>query len=306
MLKSLRNADGLTCIHNETEAVEKMKNRMKDNEVRDLEILGHDVIEQAGEDTARGKKLSRVKNEKKQVFYSDLIYALMNLRFVEEEAKIHWNQILKHKGEMSGKLGRNVGVRVAALDYFKNIKCLMKSPKIVEVSEFAATSWKAITDSLTGLYNHRYFQNAVNREIDHIRRAGGIFSVILFDIDFFKIYNDTNGHIAGDVVLAEVSRIIKENIRGDDIGARYGGEEFGVVTPGAAKQEAFEIAERIRTCVREFKFANEEVMTSGHVTISGGVAAYPEDGKTRKKLINAVDRKLYEAKLLGRDRICRN
>jgi diguanylate cyclase (GGDEF)-like protein len=276
---------------------------VEENEVKNLELLGHDVVEEAGEDTA-AKKIHKIKDERKEIFYSDLLHALMNLRFSEEEARKHWAEIVKHKWVMSEKLKRNVGVRVAALDYFKNIKGLIRSPKIVEVSEFAATSWRAITDSLTELYNHRYFQNAVNREVKRVREKGDCFSILLFDIDFFKIYNDTNGHIAGDVVLVEVARILKKNVREEDVAARYGGEEFGVVIPNAGKEKAFEIAERIRTAVKEFKFANEGVLPSGQVTISAGLATCPEDGKTRRKLVSVVDRRLYKAKWKGRDQIC--
>ena len=276
---------------------------VEENEVKDLELLGHDVVEEAGEDTA-AKKIHKIKDERKEIFYSDLIYALMNLRFSEEEARKHWAEIVMHKWMMSEKLERNVGVRVAALDYFRNIKGLIKSPKIVEVSEFASTSWRAITDSLTELYNHRYFQNAVNREVKRVRENGGCFSILLFDIDFFKIYNDSNGHIAGDVVLVEVARILKKNTRVEDVAARYGGEEFGVVIPNAGKEPASEVAERIRVAVKEFKFANEEVLPSGRVTISGGVATCPEDGKRRQKLVNVVDQRLYRAKWKGRDQIC--
>ena len=228
----------------------------------------------------------------------------MNLRFSEEEAKKHWAEIVKHKWVMSEKLKRNVGVRVAALDYFKNIKGMVKSPKIVEVSDFATTSWRAITDSLTELYNHRYFQSVVNREVEKVIREGGCFSVLLFDIDFFKIYNDENGHIAGDVVLIEVAHILRKHVRSDDIAARYGGEEFGIVTPDTRLKEAHEIAERIRIAVKKSNFANEEVMPSGQVTISGGIATCPEDGKTREKLINRVDKRLYRAKHMGKDQIC--
>ncbi len=276
---------------------------VEENEVKNLELLGYDVVEEAGEDTA-AKKIHKIKDERKEIFYSDLLYTLMNLRFSEEEAREHWAEMVKHKWVMSEKLKRNVGIRVAALDYFKNIKGLVRSPKIVEVSEFAATSWRAITDSLTELYNHRYFQNAVSREVNRVKEKGGCFSILLFDIDFFKIYNDSNGHIAGDVVLVEVARILKKNMRAEDVAARYGGEEFGVVIPNAGKEGAFEIAERIRIAVKEFKFANEEVLPSNQVTISAGLATCPEDGKTRRKLISVVDQRLYKAKWKGRDQIC--
>ena len=276
---------------------------VEENEIRDLEILGHDVVEEAGEDTA-AKTILEVKDKKKEVFYSALLYTLTNLRFSEGEAKKHWAEIIIHKWMMSEKLERNVGVRVAALDYFKNVKGLIKSPKIVEVSEFAATSWRAITDSLTELYNHRYFQNAVNREVKRVRGKVGCFSILLFDIDSFKTYNDSNGHIAGDVVLVEVANIFRKNVREGDVAARYGGEEFGVVIPNVGKQEAFEIAERIRTSIKEFKFANEKILPSGRITISGGVVTCPEDGKRRKKLISVVDERLYRAKDKGRDQVC--
>jgi len=275
----------------------------ENNEVKSLKLLGHGVVEEAGEDTV-ARRIHRIKDQRKEVFYSDLLYVLMNLRFSEEEARKHWTEIVKHKWMMSEKLGRNVGVRVAALDYFKNIKGLVKSPKIVEVSEFATTSWRAITDSLTELYNHRYFQNTVSREVNRVRADGGCFSVLLFDLDFFKIYNDNNGHIAGDVVLVEVARILKKNVRVDDVAARYGGEEFGIVIPDAGMEETLEVAERIRVAVREFKFANEVVLPSGRVTISGGLVTCPKDGKTRRKLISVVDRRLYRAKAGGKDQIC--
>ncbi len=275
----------------------------EENEIRDFEVLGHDVVEEAGEDID-AKRIYKIKDEREKIFYSDLVYTLMNLRFSEEEARKHWVEIVMHKWMMSEKLERNVGVRVAALDYFKNVKGLVKSPKIVEVSEFAATSWRAITDSLTGLYNHRYFQNALNRQVKRVRENGGCFSTLLFDIDFFKIYNDGNGHIAGDVVLVEVANILRKNVRAEDVAARYGGEEFGGVISNAGKQEAFEVAERIRTSVKEVKFANEGGLPSGEVTISGGVATCPEDGRTRRKLVSVVDERLYRAKEKGRDQTC--
>jgi len=274
-----------------------------ENEVQRLEDLGHNIVEEAGQDT-KATRLHKAKDERKAAFYSDLIYTLMQLRFPEKQARRHWGEIIRHKVEMSKRLDRNVGVRVAALDYFKNIKGLLKSPKIVEVSEFAATSWRAVSDSLTGLYNHRYFQNTVNRNVNSVAKAGGCFSIFLFDIDFFKVYNDSNGHIAGDVVLAEIARILKKKIREDDVAARYGGEEFGVVFPLAGKKEALEIAERIRVAIKEFNFPNERVLPSGHITISGGIATCPQDGKRRKKLIAVVDQRLYKAKSEGRDRIC--
>ncbi len=273
---------------------------MEEKTFKDLLLLGHDVIEQAGQDT---DKLPAAK-EKHEDFYRSLLQALMNLSFPEEEAKQHWKEIVKHKWYMSEQLRRNLGIRVAALDYFQNIKGLVKSPKIVEITEFADISWKAVSDSLTGLYHHRYFQNAVNTQIKQMIDDNKIFSVVMLDLDFFKIYNDSNGHVAGDVVLVEVANIIKSQIADSDTASRYGGEEFGIVLPGADKDKAVSVAENIREKVLQTDFANEEVMPLKQVTLSGGAASGPEDGKTRRDIISVADTRLYKAKRNGRNQIC--
>ncbi len=275
---------------------------MEEKIFKDLLLLGHDVIEEAGQDTEK-KRLPDIKPEHDE-FYSGLLQALMNLRFPETEAKLHWKEIVKHKWYMSEHLKRNVGIRVAALDYFHNIKGLVKQPKIVEIAEFADISWKAVTDSLTGLYNHRYFQNAVNSEIKRMIDNDSRFSVLMLDLDFFKIYNDSNGHVAGDVILVEVANIIKSQVGEHDTASRYGGEEFGIVLPGADKETAFAVAENIRRTVLDTNFANEEIMPLKEVTLSGGVSTGPEDGRNRRDVVSAADSRLYRAKSNGRNRIC--
>ncbi len=276
---------------------------MEEKKFKDMLLLGHDVIEEAGRaDDARALPRISPQNE---AFYSELINALINLRFSEQDARGHWKEIVKHKWFMSEQLRRNVGIRVAALDYFQNIKGLVKRPTIVEVTEFADITWKAMTDSLTGLYNHRHFQNAVNAQIKALLSDNRPFSVVMLDLDFFKIYNDSNGHVAGDVVLVETAGIIRSRIRPEDTPSRYGGEEFGIVLPGADSARAFETAESIRTAVIGAGFANEEVMPLKKVTLSGGTATAPEDGNSRKDIISAADARLYRAKRSGRNQICR-
>ncbi len=275
---------------------------MEEKIFKDLLLLGHDIIEEAGQDTA-ARKIAAVKPENED-FYSGLLQALMNLSFPESEARDHWKAIVKHKWYMSEQLKRNVGIRVAALDYFQNIKGLVKKPKIVELSEFADISWKAVTDSLTGLYNHRYFQNAVNSAIKNMLDEERLFSVLMLDLDFFKIYNDSNGHVAGDVVIVEVANIIKAASREQDTASRYGGEEFAMVLPGADKAAALETAENIRRKVLETNFANEEIMPLNQVTLSGGVASAPGDGRSRRDIVSAADARLYRAKRNGRNQVC--
>ena len=157
-------------------------------------------------------------------------------------------------------------------------------------------------DGLTGLYNHRAFQDRLDEEIERARRGGHSLALLMLDIDLFKVFNDTYGHLAGDRILKEVSKIIRASIRKMDIPARYGGEEFAVILPESTLQGAFLVAERIRQEVAEKRidFDGKKI----GVTISIGIALYPEDGKDKKSLIASADLALYHAKRSGRNRVC--
>ncbi|MBI5598596.1 MAG: GGDEF domain-containing protein [Deltaproteobacteria bacterium] len=161
----------------------------------------------------------------------------------------------------------------------------------------------SITDGLTGIYNHRYFYERLEDEVKRAGRYGRRVSVIMADIDHFKRYNDTNGHQAGDEVLRGVASCIKGRIRGQDIAARYGGEEFAVVMPETGREDAAGLAERIRRAVREEPFFNRENQPGGSLTVSLGVAGFPDDAADAKGLIGKADHALYTAKETGRDRV---
>lgn len=151
----------------------------------------------------------------------------------------------------------------------------------------------AITDGLTGLHNHRHFQERLRRDLEIARRAGRPLSIVMFDVDHFKAYNDTYGHPAGDEVLRRVAEALRHEARAADLVARYGGEEFVVAMPDADRDAAHAAAERIR----------RHVLAEGVVTISGGIATFPADGDDAEALIERADRALYRAKREGRDRI---
>jgi len=157
-------------------------------------------------------------------------------------------------------------------------------------------------DGLTELYNHRAFQDRLDEEIERARRGNRTLALLMLDIDLFKIFNDTYGHLAGDEILKEVSKIIRASIRKMDVPARYGGEEFAVILPEVTLEGAILVAERIREEV-EHKRINFEGRHIG-VTISIGIAIYPEDGKDKKSLIASADLALYHAKRTGRNRVC--
>ncbi len=161
----------------------------------------------------------------------------------------------------------------------------------------------ALTDGLTGLYNHRYFHERLNQEISRAKRLGKELSIVVFDVDNFKKYNDANGHLAGDDALKRIATIIRENIRIGDVAARYGGEEFTLILYDAGKDDAKKVAERIRKMLEEEVFTGEESLPQKILTISGGVATFPYDAENKDILIKKADDALYEAKLRGKNQI---
>ena len=157
----------------------------------------------------------------------------------------------------------------------------------------------AITDALTGLYNHRYLHERLSEELHRARDLQRPLSVLFCDLDHFKGYNDTNGHSAGDAVLREVAHVIEQSVRNIDIAARYGGEEFVVLLVETERETALGVAERIRERIRAAGFTANDVP----LTVSIGVAGYPEDADRREDLLNKADWAMYLAKRRGRDQV---
>ena len=160
----------------------------------------------------------------------------------------------------------------------------------------------AITDGLTGLYNHRYFKSELDRHVKAAQRFSRPLSLIIADIDYFKHYNDRNGHAQGDVALKAVASVFMKSVREVDMAARYGGEEFVVILPETPVEGALVAAERIRKKVEEETVLNEETQPNNRLTVSIGVAAL-KDGDDMLKLIEAADQALYRAKDEGRNRV---
>jgi len=161
----------------------------------------------------------------------------------------------------------------------------------------------AITDSLTGLYNHREFQKRLMEEIERGKRYGKEFSLLMLDMDHFKVINDTHGHPVGDAVLKETAKIIKKSVRNVDLPARYGGEEFAVILPETSGEQAKKVAERIRKAIDQSSFAIPDGHPV-HLSISVGIASFPLDADSREGLIISADEALYFAKERGRNKVC--
>ncbi len=160
----------------------------------------------------------------------------------------------------------------------------------------------ANTDALSGLYNYRYFYEQLEREIKEAQEYHYPLSLVVVDVDYFKKYNDAYGHLEGDMILKELGEILKASIRKTDVAARYGGDEFTVILPRVEREEAIGFAERVRQKVKETAFAKEGVQPLGDLTVSLGIAVYPEDAESSKDLVKKADDAMYEAKKAGRDR----
>jgi diguanylate cyclase (GGDEF)-like protein len=165
----------------------------------------------------------------------------------------------------------------------------------------------ACTDGLTGLYNHRQFKKMFTEELTRARRYQKPLSIILCDVDNFKAFNDSYGHPNGDLVLQELAGLLRELLRGCDTIFRYGGEEFVILLPETAIDDALRAAERIRSHVETSSPAFLAQITGSHgVTVSVGVAAFPDDGDSTAELLKSVDELMYAAKRTGKNQVhCR-
>jgi diguanylate cyclase (GGDEF)-like protein len=161
----------------------------------------------------------------------------------------------------------------------------------------------AITDGLTGLYNHRYFQEQLAKEVLRAQRYSSTLSLVMGDVDHFKNFNDNYGHLQGDNVLRQVAAILKAETRQSDVMARYGGDEFMMILPNAEKADALRMAESIRNRIRTELNSMQEYSLMSAVTMSFGVASFPMDALTPMGLIQKADESLYRAKNGGRDRV---
>jgi diguanylate cyclase (GGDEF)-like protein len=161
---------------------------------------------------------------------------------------------------------------------------------------------QAVRDPLTGLYNRRMLDEALNREIRRASRAGRTFGIILFDVDHFKRFNDTYGHPAGDTLLAALGDLLRMLFRAEDILCRYGGEEFLIILPEASLPDALARAEDLRreASRMQVRHQNQDLPT---VTISLGVAAFPVHGTSGHALVQRADAALYQAKMDGRNQV---
>lgn len=159
-------------------------------------------------------------------------------------------------------------------------------------------------DGLTDLFNYRRFHELLGDEIKRCKRYGRKFSVLMIDIDNFKSFNDKYGHFEGDQILKRISRFFLQNVRDIDSVCRYGGEEFTIILPETTKDGAFILAERLRSSISDSIHRTDHSAYENKPTISVGLSCYPGDSDNKNELIKKADLALYEAKRLGKNKVC--
>jgi diguanylate cyclase (GGDEF)-like protein len=184
------------------------------------------------------------------------------------------------------------------------------------IARVGALTWKNVqayrdkeveaeVDKLTRIFNKGALLRRLGLALHEARRNGVKTSIFMFDLDNFKIYNDTNGHLAGDRLLTQLAQLVKETVRADDVFGRFGGEEFLLVMPNRNSAQALTVAGTIRKRIEEYPFEGGETQPLGRVTISGGVACFPDDAAEQVELMQAADNALYRAKDGGRNQVQR-
>jgi two-component system cell cycle response regulator len=195
---------------------------------------------------------------------------------------------------------------INARELIGRINILLKKKAYIDTlrSNYEKALNTAIIDGPTGLYNHFYFKRFLDLEVKRSLRYGYPVSLIMIDVDNFKIHNDTLGHLAGDMILREFARVIREHVREIDLAVRYGGDEFAIVLPYCDKKNALDVVERIRQAAASHRFSEKVPLSRGNVTLSMGIASSPFDASSEDELIQKADQMLYRAKKEGKDRIC--
>jgi diguanylate cyclase (GGDEF)-like protein len=276
-----------------------LRSTMEPTDLQNLRQSLLPMLEAAPDEEERLLRELAERRAKGEAVHAALLAVLVNLEFPEAEARRHWRRIREHRTRLAEMLGRDPGLRVSLLDYFANVEHRLRNPKVIEVAAYERTERSAVTDGLTGLFNHAYFLQALRHEMIRSRRHSLKISLVLLDLDDFKKVNDTLGHLEGDRVLARAASLVKESVREIDVAARYGGEEFAVVLPETSRTGAYVVADRVRVRIEQ-RFRRRR---GPRVTVSGGIVTWPDDAATPADMIVKADEGLYRAKAAGKNRI---
>ena len=234
---------------------------------------------------------------------AEAVRLLVNLDLAEDDAAAFLGAVTRHRREWTGRIGRDPGIGVAALDYATRITPILRDPVALERGTLDALIAASVLDPVSGLLRAEVFFDDVRRETARCRRRGGCSSLVLLEIDGFRAGVDRYGYRVGDSIVREVAEIARAAIRDSDGAARLGRGRFGLRLPGTTRGGAFAVADRIREEARLVLADRVEDPARSGPTISGGIAVLPDDGDTSEQLFARAERGLGRARANGGDAI---
>jgi len=249
-------------------------------------------------ETAR-RRVEEISRQQAFPVHSVLLDLLVHAEMSEEEACAHWRSLCAHREDLAERLGRDPGIRVAALDYFSRKEAFLARPVLLGEAVMDRCRRSASKDGLTGLASPGHFQDLLRREVRRSERRSRDFSLVLLDLDDFNRVNAAHGRPVGDAALREVAGMLTARLRDADVAARTGGAHFALILPGTRRLGAYVVAERIRAAVEERFRQPLEEKGRLFVTLSCGVAVCPADGATREHLLDRAGRALGRARDQG-------
>jgi diguanylate cyclase (GGDEF)-like protein len=273
----------------------------------EAERLREDLLKVLEEDAHNAQRLlSRLESISRETgigAHAALLLILTHLGFDEETARRHWARILAHRTDMTRRLGRDTGIRVAVLDYFVNVNRQLLQPTLIDLDMLEMTAADSTRDRLTGLATDRMFRTALQHELRRARRYGQKAAVVLFDLDDFADANAAFGEFVGDRLLRESAILLSNKIRDIDLAGRPGEDEFALLLPETDRNGALLVAERFRSELQQYFAGRESGGRPVGLSVSAGIACYPEDATAPEHLLERAAQALYQAKAAGKNAV---
>jgi len=245
------------------------------------------------------RRLDQIRTQSGIQVYAALLLILTGLAFEESEARRHWESILQHRRAFAQQLQRDIGLRVAVLDYFVNVNRQLTNPRIIDLSVADRQEASSPIDPHTGLWNARQFLSALQKETRRAKRYGLDVCVLYLDVDNFREINERHGDLVADILLREVAILLKNKIRDIDMAARLAGEEFGLILPETDRMGAYLVAERIRREMEKHFLRRDIDGRPIAMTVTIGLAQYPEDAALADHLVRRAEEAMHQAKARG-------
>ncbi|MCX8029560.1 MAG: GGDEF domain-containing protein [Brevinematales bacterium] len=250
-------------------------------------------------------QIKEIHNVRKKVkdnkFFQKLLFLLTGIQFDEELSEALWNEIEKYHKDMVSSIGRNIHISATVVDYMFRVKNYLRNPSVVDLVLTEKIKNSVLQDFITGLYRGSYFEDFVKRELNRSQRHNHFFSIILFQVNGLESISLSGNTNIAIKILVDVSTIVKNSKRAEDIAFKFSVSKFGIILPETNKKGALLFARRLLS-----EISSSVMSTSGLIFglfLSMGIQTYPEDGKDVQSIISNVEKALYKSKISGHNRI---